>query len=176
MTRGRAALARFDDTEDVSALLQAALELRFGIEGRINDYLTAELRRRGRTDVSTSEFRATRLLKLLLRENPKASSQSRVSITSDSSGKSTHLSYTPVIPELASIHGKLGNILHFTFFSTRAAWMVRQRSTRGKLETALDARDLVDRGLYLLEEATKGTLLTNNVFAESVDRMLGEIE
>jgi hypothetical protein len=168
--RARDALARFDDSEDVSALLMAALELRFGIEARLNDYLGAELQRLGRPSSPITEYSATKLLKLLVKENPLAHSPSRLRITSNHSGLVTQLDYTPVTPELAALYGQLGNILHFTFFATRKAWMVRLRSKVGRLETALDARDLIERGIQLLEEATKGTLLTSDVFGRAVKR------
>jgi hypothetical protein len=176
LDRSRLALKHFDETEDVSALLAAALELRLGIEARLYDYLSAALKRKGDGKQLGDEFRATKLLNRILRVNPKATRRSVVSITNQQSGSASHLWYTPVGSELAAIHGKLGSMLHFTFFSSREHWYVRTRSSNGHVQTAYDARDLIERGQQLLAEATAGTMLTNNVFGEALQVILDEIE
>lgn len=176
LRRARAALKRFDDSDDVSALLGAALELRLGIEARLHEYLRAELQSQGRKDSPITEYRATTLLRLLVKNNPRAGGASRLSMRRQGSDQVTTFHYTPVTPELAKVHGRLGGLLHILFFTSKQGWMVKARSEPGRLETALDARDLVSRGLDLLKEATRGTLLTNDVFGRAVRRAAEQAE
>jgi hypothetical protein len=152
--------------------MAAALELRYGIEARLDDYLRATLKQLGREDSPIAEFRASKLLKLLVKANPRAKGRSSVRFSNTASGSVSGFEYTPVTAELAKLHGTLGELLHYKFFATRKAWMVKQRSQGRSIETALDARDLVERGQNLLAEACRGTLLANAGFTSQVSKIL----
>lgn len=154
----------------------SALELRFGIEARLDVYLRATLKQLGQENSTIAEYRASKLLKQLVKANPHASGGRSVRFTSNETGSVTQFEYTPVSPELAKLHGTLGELLHYKFFSTRKAWMVKQRSNRGRLETALDARDLVERGQGWLAEACRGTLLSSSSFTSSVEKLVKSAE
>jgi hypothetical protein len=177
LDRARVALGEFDASEDVSALLAAALQLRLGIEARLNEYLTATLRSLGHENSKIKEYTATVLLKRLTGLNPRADHTMRLRITPEQGPPNTiQFDYTPVTEELARIHGRLGDMLHYTFFANREAWFVRTRTAQGRIVTLLDARDLVERGIVELAEATRGTLLAHRSFTELVEELEHEAE
>jgi hypothetical protein len=169
LERSQALLSVFDDTEDVSALLGAALQLRFGIEARLHEYLSATLRQLGREKSRIREYTASDLLKRLTREDPRAEHATHVRITQEQAPfNSTGMSYTPITKDLATTYGRLSDVLHYSFFPKRPGWMVRARSSTGSVETLLDARDIVALGIEQLTLATRGTLLAHPRFTALV--------
>lgn len=172
LERSRALLRAFDDTEDVSALLGAALQLRFGIEARLHEYLSATLRQLGREKSRIREYTASDLLKRLTREDPRAERATHVRFTQEQAPfGSTDMSYTPVTKDLATTYGRLSDVLHYSFFPKRPGWMLRARSSTGSVETLLDARDIVALGIEQLALATRGTLLAHPRFTALVQEL-----
>ena len=171
LTRAQEALAAFDSNDDVGALLQAALELRFGIEARLYQYIDAELGNTSTGRNRIKEYSATKLLAQLTGLNPKAASLSILRITSEQDGSSSTLYYTPVTRELAQIHGQLGNLLHYSYFWQNPHWFLKRRLSGPGLPALLHARDLVAKGIGELQKATSGSLLNNPVFKAAVEKL-----
>jgi hypothetical protein len=145
------------------------LELRFGIEARLYQYIDAELGHAKQTRKHLKEYAATKLLAQLTAINPKTSQQTIVQLTPEDGGKATTLAYTPVTRELANMHGQLGNLLHYTFFWINPYWRLKRQPTGPGRSAILQARDLVARGIEELSKAVSGNLLTNPSFGALVD-------
>jgi hypothetical protein len=161
---------RFYNEGDVDGFFACALHLRFGIEARLHEYLDSTLKSLGQDPAKVGEYVASRLLKRLVEADPRAQFDGGVRITSEQSGKSSTLLFTPVSRELASIHGKLGGILHFSFFRRYIQTTTRDE----KFRTLLDYRNLLDQGISELTYATSGRLLSHPRFKEIVTNIIGE--
>jgi hypothetical protein len=168
LARAITALAAFDTQERPDELFHAALELRFGIEARLFEYIEAALKTLKQEPKRIKDYSATKLLAKLTALNPRAEHHVFVKITSEQTGSSTALQFTPVTRELAIIHGKLGGLLHFTYFSNNSLWCLRRRLDVDGVPTLLNARDLVQQGIEELSRATAGTLLPSALFTENV--------
>lgn len=72
LTRAQAKLESVEGEEDIAALFYAALELRFGIEARLQEYIDAALRSMGKDQSVSSECVANKLLCRLHKLNPDA--------------------------------------------------------------------------------------------------------
>ncbi len=175
LRRAREHIARFDDEGDSAAagLLYAALELRYGIEARLYDYLRATYKQLGRAEPTGHEGK--KLLAELLRAAPDAGRPSIVTWwREDGSGEGGGMRYTPVTPELARDHGKLGGLLHYRYFlASRGEWQIRIR-TPGRPRTLLDWRDYLADVADRLADACAGTMLTHVRFTELVERLTDE--
>jgi hypothetical protein len=171
LARSREALAAFDERDDVQQLFIAALMLRYGIEARLFEYIEAELPPETRKqDIQhISEFTATTLLARLTSLNPRVGQETTFVLHPEQeSGQSVAFRYTPVTKSLAKLHGRLGGLLHFTYFRKNPYWFVAERSSDRRNQTLLDTRDLLARGIEELAQATAGDLLTNPEFAKAV--------
>jgi hypothetical protein len=157
LARATSLLARFRSEEDVASIFYSALELRYGIEARLTEYLEASMRAAGRQDETSKEYVATRLLKELAEVNPEADHHSRLRL--DRNGQATDLHYIPVSKRLASIHGMLGELLHYKFFANNPNWCLRSSSQSGRMVTLTDYARLLDEGIAELQRATCSTLL-----------------
>jgi hypothetical protein len=169
--RARTALEGFDREANPGDLLVAALELRFGIEARLFEYIDAALDRDRTKRKHIKEYTATKLLARLTDLNPKAQDHLILRITSEQDGASSTLAYTPVTKELAHIHGQLGNLLHFTYFWNNQNWYLNRRLDAPGIPTLLHARDLVAQGVEELAKATSGSLLNHPNFAAAVEEL-----
>jgi hypothetical protein len=167
---GRAvtALAAFDTEDRADELFRAALELRFGIEARLFEYIEAALKTLKQEPKRIKDYSATKLLARLTALNPRAEHRVVVRITSEQTGSSSAFQFTPVTRELAIIHGKLGALLHFTYFSNNSMWYLRHRLDVEGVPTLLHARDLIQQGINELSQATAGSLLASAWFTERV--------
>ena len=174
LARAKETLATFDSEGSVSSFFTTALLLRFGIEARLFEFLDATLDQMGKKQEVGSEYVASKLLKRLVEENLRAESDVAVRITSERTGESTTLGFTPVSRELASMHGKLGGLLHFSFFRNNPDWYVRTESSGQNARTLLDHRRLLDQAISELTRATAGTLLSHPRFEQTVADVLGE--
>ena len=177
--RARAALADFDHNENVEQLFVAALMLRLGIEARLFEYIEAELPREKRRQLvmKVSEYQASKLLARLTRLNPDATMPAQVTVApTNDPVAAAGFRYTPVTGSLASIHGRLGELLHFNFFKKNVYRYVRDRVGDGGVRTLLLARDLIAGGLDELDEATSGTLLNHPHFHVAVEEVVADAE
>jgi hypothetical protein len=174
LARAKESLARFDNDGAVDDFFSAALLLRFGIEARLFEYLDATLQSMGKSGDLISDYVASKLLKLLVAADPRAAFDGAVRLTSDQTGQSTTLVFTPVSAELASIHGKLGGLLHFTFFRNNSNWYIRSTSKDGEFRTLLDYRRFLEQAVGELTYATSGRLLSHPRFTEIVADIVAE--
>lgn len=176
LERAESHLGLFDTNGDPESLLHAAMHLRFGIEARVTDYLRVALEARGKRVEQVSEYVASKLLRILAAEDPTASRASVFRLTNEQTGGGSAMRYTPVTPELAAIHGKLGGFLHYRFFVSNQMWNFRKSPGAGKGLSLADLRELLRQGIDGLRYATSGTLLGNVHFERLVERALDDGE
>ncbi len=174
LARAKEALSRFDNDGEVDGFFIAAMNLRFGIEARLHEYLDSTLKTLNQDPVSVSEYVASKLLKRLVAADPRAEFDGVVRITPNRIGKSTTLVFTPVSRELASIHGKLGGLLHFSFFRNNSEWYIRTASNDEKIRTLLDHRKTLYQAVSELTRATSGSLLSHPRFTEIIKDIIDE--
>lgn len=175
LTRAAEHLARFEREDAVESFFYAALELRFGIEARLNEYLASALKSVGKDSKSINEYVATKLLKRLVTIDPNAGRASTLRITSESDGSSTVLQFTPVSPRLAAIHGQLGELLHYKFFVNNEHWVMRKPLGGDPHRSVADFVPLLKEGIAELQSATSGLLLGNPSFTELVQQIADEV-
>ena len=178
LDRARIATDLFKTEHDVQQLLIAALMLRFGIEARLFEYIGAALPvdKRREQLMQISEYQASKLLARLTRLNPDAEGEVIVTMRSEDSGDTAVFRYTPVTESLARLQGRLGELLHFNYFRKNPYWYVTNRVDAPGLPTALNALDLVERGISELAEATSGALLSHPQFKRIVQQVVEDID
>ncbi len=147
-------------------------------EARLFEYIEAELPSETRRQQlpRIAEFQATKLLSRLTGMNPDAKRGVVLTITRSEGGPSFGLRYTPVTDSLARIHGQLGNLLHFNYFTKNPYWYIADRTDAPGLPTVLHAQDLVECGISELAEATSGDLLSHPQFKQVVQELVQESE
>lgn len=174
LARARAHLSAFLADKEVDRFFYAALELRFGIEARVTEYLKPALTSIGRDVKDVDDYVASRLLKRLAVINPDYEVGVTIRLTSQHSGDATVLHYTPVTRELASIHGKLGELLHYKFFLNNEHWVYRMPLGGDPHRSLPDFIPLLEKGCEELGRATAGALLGHPRFTEVVEEVLNE--
>lgn len=175
--RAQAALRAFDEKADAQQIFLAALMLRFGIEARLFEYIGAALPpETARAQMkAVSEYTAAALLKRLVRENPAADVPYTVTFHLSEDGSAVHaLDYKPIPQSLASLHGRLGELLHFNYFARNANWSRAERAGTRSDTTLLDARDRIARGLSELADVASGRLLGPPRVRQIVNEILEE--
>jgi hypothetical protein len=165
-------LRDFDTNGSVESFFYAALELRFGIEARIYEYLDATLKSRGEEPTRIVEYSATKLLRRLSTNAPEAERPTQVRITSEQSRASSGFEYTPVSPALARMHGQLGELLHFKFFRNNPHWYLKTAFGDGAERSLVDYRNFLNDVVAELQYATRGTLLHHPRFTQMVEELL----
>jgi hypothetical protein len=177
LDRARIAAEAFKSEHEVQQLLIAALMLREGIEARLFEYIEAELPADTRREQirQISEYQATKLLARLTRLNPDAQREVCLTITPEDGRVGFGMRYTPVTTELASVHGRLGELLHFNYFRKNPYWYIADRTGSSGLATVLHALDLIEQGIAQLAEATSGTLLSHPRFKAAVQQFVEEL-
>lgn len=173
LDRAREHLAVFHSTADLGHFFYAALELRFGIEARVTDYLGAALKSLGRDATNLNEYVASKLLRRLAEIEPLYEAPEILRVTSEQTGKSSAFAYTPVTRELAGIHGRLGELLHYKFFLNNPHWYMKQPLGGEPNRSVADFVPLVEKGIAELARATSGTLLGHPRFTAIVQDVLG---
>jgi hypothetical protein len=168
LARAEERLATFEETDALESFFYSALELRFGIEARLNEYLAPALKSIGKDSTNISEYVATKLLKQLISIDPDAVRPSTIRITGEQHARSTTMQFTPVTSRLASIHGQLGELLHFKFFTNNEHWYIRKPLGSNPHRSVADFIPLLREGIAELRAATSGTLLANPQFTEVV--------
>lgn len=174
LARAREHLAHFEMDGQVQNFLYAALELRFGIEARLNEYLAPALDAIGKIHKDETEYVASRLLTKLAKIDPTSEQPATLRATSEQTGDSFVAHYTPVSRRLASIHGQLGELLHYKFFVKNEHWGWRKPFGRNPHRSIPDFVELLNEGVAELELATSGTLLENPKFTALVEEVLSE--
>jgi hypothetical protein len=178
LERAQNAIAEFKENHDVQQLFVSALMLRLGIEARLFEYIEAELPSDNRREqvMRISEYQASKLLARLTRLNPDAKSEVLLKLTPSNGGESFGMRYTPMTDSLASVHGRLGELLHFNFFKKNPYWYMADRVDYPGLPTVLHAQDLVEQGIRELAEATSGTLLSHPRFKAAVEQVVEDLD
>jgi hypothetical protein len=176
--RAKLAIELFKTEHDVQQLLIAALMLRFGIEGRLFEYIGAELpsSTRDAQMMQISEYQASKLLSRLTRMNPDAGREVLLTVRPDDGGDAVAWRYTPVTASLANLHGRLGELLHFNYFRKNPYWYIADRVAVSGLPTVLHALDLIERTIAELTEATSGSLLSHPQFKVAVQQIVEDID
>jgi hypothetical protein len=154
----------------------SALELRFGIEARLNEYISAALNINGSSKVKVPEHAATRLLARLNNLNEHSENEKCLRFTSNKNDNSTELVFTPVTKNLANIHGKLGELLHYKFFNNNEYWYVRDLFINSNKKSILNYVALIKEGIEELKYATSGNLLYSSSFKKMVNEEFGVCE
>jgi hypothetical protein len=174
LSRAEEHLARFEREEVVESFFYTALELRFGIEARLNEYLGPALKSIGKDSKSTTEYVATKLLKRLISIAPDAGRASTLRLTREQDGHSIVMQFTPVSQKLAAIHGKLGELLHYKFFINNEHWVIRKPLGGNPNHSIADFLPLLKEGIAELQLATSGSLLSHPQFTELVQQVAEE--
>ena len=169
LKRAEENISKFDDTKAPKFLFYAALELRFGIESRLNDYIQSSRKQQKNSHKKIKSYTAKDLSKQLLKLDPYTSDNAQL-IISILGSNSTILEYTPVSDELVSCYGKLSDMLHFRFFKSHKNWYYQKR-LKGKIGnwSLLDYRDLLVLISEELAKANSGLLLSPPIFQSGVD-------
>lgn len=176
LSRAIEALARFDATADAGEFFIAALQLRFGIEARLCEYINASLGSVKPQDAAIKEFTASRLMGRLALLNPDSHRPVTLVIGVEGEESRTAMQYTPVTPRLAAIHGRLGELLHYNYFWNHEHWFIKKEWKPGTVETLFDARGLLLEGVDELKKATAGSLLSHPQFTLLVENLEAEAE
>ena len=171
LARAAEQLAVFEREESVEHFFYAALELRFGIEARLNEYLAPALKSIGKDNRSCSDYVASKLLKRLIAIDPDAGRASALQVTSEQDGSSFVMQFTPVSQRLAAIHGQLGELLHFKFFINNEHWFVRKPLGGSQHRSVADYLPTLREGVDELRKATSGSLTSNPKFTELVEEV-----
>jgi hypothetical protein len=174
LARARDNFSQFESDGQVQYFFYAALDLRFGIEARINEYLAPALKTIGKEPKDVPEYVASKLLKKLNTIDSTSDQQSVIRITSENSVSTFEGHYTPVSRRLASIHGQLGELLHYKFFVKNERWLLRKPLGGDPHRSIPDFLELLREGITELEQATSGRLLGNPKFTELVQEVLDE--
>lgn len=175
LERAREQIAAFRaDNDETQSLFYAALELRFGIEARVSEYLETAMKELGRDASEINDYVATKLLQKLIQIEPNYERAGVLVITNGQSGHQTVHEFTPVTRELAKLHGKLGELLHYKFFLNNKDWQLKEPMGGQPNRSIGDFADLVDDGITQLAEATRGKLLSHMRFTEIVSEVLCE--
>ena len=175
LSRAEEQLARFEREQSVEAFFYAALDLRFGIEARLNEYLGPALKSIGKDSKSISDYVASKLLKRLVSIDPDAGRASTLRITSEQDGHSTTMQFTPVSQRLAAIHGQLGELLHYKFFTNNEHWTFKKPLGGNPHRSLADFLPLLNEGIAELRRATSGSLLSNPRFTKLVQDVAEEV-
>lgn len=165
--RAKMQLAKFDNEENISCLLYAAFELRMGIESRLYEIIDAHPEEDTSKLKLRDKFAASNLLKDLLSINPDADSESMISLSIN--GQQTFYKFTPATKKLTSLHGRLGDLLHFNLFRNTPEWYGKKPDENGKKYTMFKHRDDLDEVVEELFKCSSGDLLRPVKF-ESINK------
>lgn len=177
LERAEEHIAQFESSRSVAAFFYAALQLRFGIEARLQEYLDATLRQRGSQADRSSEPAATKLLRRLSAIAPESEYATQLRIVGEQSGSETNLRYTPVTRRLAKMHGRLGALLHFKVFArNRSVWFIDAPLEGGDGTSLVTHLEFLRNVAEELRSATGGTLLTHPAFTQLVEAFVNNPE
>jgi hypothetical protein len=174
LERARELIARFDETQDPCFFFYCALELRMGIEARLFEYLEAAARSGENLPRFNTDYNAEKLLKKLGAVSKDALEPTVFTVTLEGDPSSASFEYTPVTPELARMHNRLGGFLHFNFFRQNPNWLYRFRlKDRGSMSLA-DHRDFLGTVTEELAKACRGDVLYASPIPSEIRKLLVE--
>lgn len=177
LSRAEVQLEVFENEDNIAAFFYAALDLRFGIEARLHEYIDAALRSMGMDFPISSEYVATKLLRRLQKLNPNADAGYSIRFTEVNSGSLTYEGhYSPVTPRLAAIHGMLGEFLHYKFFSNNKNWHLKKPPANANCKVMTDFVALMKEGIHELGKATSGTIIHSTFSEIAIRQALEEWE
>jgi hypothetical protein len=163
---------QFFDAGNPESLFYAALELRMGIEARLLEILRALLRDNHKPAEKIKEYTPKVLLDKISRLDHHALYPVTLTVGIPGSQSRTVLQFIPVTPELASDYGKVGTLLHCTFFETNQNWYVKHRLwAEYKTRSLLDYRDMLGDIAKRLEDASNSDLLAPPSFLKFFDQL-----
>lgn len=171
LERARHLFNRFDETGHVPSLLYAALELRYGIERRLYEYLEAELDHSKDGKIPKNEYSASKLLSELLKMEPLSTQGMILKMRLPNGEWSGGMSYTPMTRKLAKDHGKLGEMLHAKFFRNNLDWYVKGDTSKLRSKNLDYYRKFLNEVAEDLEQVTKGDLLTPIKFSGALQEL-----
>lgn len=163
LQRARKQLKLFDEGNP-EAIFYAALELRMGIEARVFECIESSFWTTKRPSKQIRRYRATELLAQLLKIDPDADKPTTLVVAREGKGRGIAFQYTPVTRRLASYHGKIGEILHFTLFRNNKYWHYKETLECYREKSLLDFRVFLEKAAMELEEASRGALLARPKF------------
>lgn len=163
--RAEEELGKFDNGQHGS-IFYAALNLRFGIEARLYEYIRAAYRQNN-NDAEIKEFVATKLLRKLIDIEPDWSNPCQIRFHVDGANNSGSLGFTPVTKKLAEMHGRLGEMLHYKFFENNPSWYIDIELKDGYRNLRY-YRQFLDDVRQELSYALSGSLLGHPKFTELV--------
>lgn len=159
LERAEEQLKIFDQEEDVSCLLYAALELRMGIESKLHESLKTAFSKSGRRSSSKKEYQAKKLLNELKNKVPEAIEESYLSFGLVGSQQKSILRYAPITSKLAEMHGALGSLLHFSLFNATEEWFVKNPIDKESRYSLAPYRRLLGEVCEELEKCSSGDLI-----------------
>jgi hypothetical protein len=160
------------DAGNLESLFYAALELRMGIEARLLEILRALLRDNNKPAGKIEEYNPKILLDKISKLDQNALHAVTIGVGIPGSQSRTVLQFIPVTPELASDYGKVGNLLHCTFFEANQDWYAKQRLwAEYNTRSLLDYRDMLGDIAKRLEDASSGGLLAPPSFLKFFDQL-----
>lgn len=159
LERAEEQLRRFDQQEEVSCLLYAALELRMGIESKLHASLDTANSKSERRSSSNKEYQAKKLLAELLNAVPDAMEESYLSFGLVGSQQRSIFRYAPITKKLAEMHGALGNLLHFSLFNVTEEWFVKKPIDKESKYSLAPYRQLLGAVCEELEKCSSGDLI-----------------
>jgi hypothetical protein len=173
LDRAKKHLQLFDDGI-IESLFYAALELRMGIEDRLYQYINASIEEDKKSSKKMKEYSVSKLLKILSTIDPKALEPMEIEITFSNSNNGFISRFMPITPEIASIHGKLGAMLHANFFYNNPGWIYKKDiGNITKQRNLMDYRDYLLEVITKLDEINQGTLMApvHINYVEFIDKL-----
>ena len=172
LKRAKQNLKIFDNCQNPQFLFYAALEIRTGIECRLYEYIKSSLKQHHIKQSKIKEYTASKLLKKLANIDIDTQSNIKVLFSIEGSRAASLVEYTPVTKELASFHGKLGELLHYKFFKTNPIWYYKMKLSEKYNEKSLsNYREFLQTILLEFEECTRGVLLSPPNFYETIEQL-----
>ncbi len=170
--RAKEGLDKFDIDHNPQNLYYASLELRLGIECRLYEYLRSSMRQHHIPENKIKEYSASKLLAKLSNIDLNTQNNWKFLFSIEGSKSASLFEYTPVTKELASFHGKLGEMLHFKFFNNNPHWYFKMKLSKKYSEKSLsDYRDFLEIVLKKYEECTRGSLLNPPNFYNAINEL-----
>ena len=157
--RAKEQLAIFDEKENVSSLLYAALELRMGIEATLHEKLDAVHKAEGINYDSQKEHAASKLRKKLSSISPSSCTEASLTMTFHPMLSSQTMVYTPPTQELVKMQGQLGDLLHMQVFLSTEYWYLRKPPAEAHDVSFAKHMSLLSRVVEELTKCNSGDLI-----------------
>lgn len=157
--RAKVQLAIYDEKENVSSLLYAALELRMGIEATLHEKLDAVHISEGKNYDSRNEHAASKLRKKLSSIRASACNEASLSLTFHPMLSKHTMAYTPPTQKLVKMQGQLGDLLHMQVFLSTEYWYLRKPPAEAHDLSLRKYRSLLNSVVEELVKCNSGDLI-----------------